>query len=417
MIKRNVETILIDELNRDTILTMTGARQVGKTTLLKWLRDYLEKTNKHVEMFTLEDKYLLADLNTHPENLMKYLTQKPYEDQKRFVLIDEIQYLDDPSNFLKYIHDLYKTTIKLVVTGSSAFYIDRKYRDSLAGRKQIVPIHPLSFTEYLRAKDEITLAERIWMNADLATIVTSGKNDALTPGDKQKIERYYRDYFIYGGYPGVVLETNSERKKEVLADLSMSFLRKDILEAGIKNEIKFYELVRLLAEQCGNLTNVNELSNTLGISREAVSNYIYVLEKGFIVRKIRPFHRNIRKELGKMPKIYFLDTGFRNTIMKNFHEIESRTGKGSSLENAFFISLFHHHNKRDIRFWRTKDKNEVDFIVDEKMAFEIKFNRNNFRESGYREFRRMYPEIPLRCISFSGNYRNDPDLCIYDFLA
>lgn len=414
MIKRNVETTLIDELNRRTILIMTGARQVGKTTLLKWLRDTLLKKNHHVEMLTLEDKYILADLNTHPENLMKYLPELSSTGQKCFVLIDEIQYLDDPSNFLKYIYDLYSPSIKLIVTGSSAFYIDRKYRDSLAGRKRIVQIHPLSFSEYLRSKDENDLADRIIVNSD---VFKSGNKGHFRPEDRQNIERFYKEYFVYGGYPGVVIETDSERKRDLLGDLSMSFLRKDILEAGIKNEIKFYELVRLLAEQCGNLVNMNELSNTLGISREAVSNYIYILEKGYIVRKIRPFHKNIRKELSKMPKIYFLDTGFRNTIIRNFQSIESRSDRGPSLENALFISLFNHHNKRDIRFWRTKDKNEVDFVVDEKQAYEIKFNRNSFRESQYKEFERLYPDIPLHCVSFTDDYRNDLNLGIYDFLA
>ncbi|RLD53758.1 MAG: ATP-binding protein, partial [Bacteroidetes bacterium] len=158
MIERFIEKKLILELNNDYILTMIGARQVGKTTLLNKIKKYLLKKKAVVNLFTLEDKTLLADLNTHPKNIFNYID---FDADKQFLLIDEIQYLDDPSNFLKYIYDLYNGKIKLVVTGSSAFYIDKKYKDSLAGRKKIIHIRPFTFSEFLLAKNAVELSKKI----------------------------------------------------------------------------------------------------------------------------------------------------------------------------------------------------------------------------------------------------------------
>lgn len=416
MIRRKIENVLFSELEKDTILTMTGARQVGKTTLLYKIKDHLTDKKEIVEYFTLEDKYLLADLNEHPKNIFKYISPDPERQRKTYLLIDEIQYLSDPSNFLKYIYDLYKDKIKLVVTGSSAFYIDKKYTDSLAGRKKIVRITPLTFSEFLTVKGEDKIAGKLSSYSILEDLPVVTKNDRLLKPEMDRIAFHFREYFSYGGYPKVVLEKNTGEKVEILRELYTSFLKKDIQESGIKNELKFYELLRLLASQCGQLLNINELSNTLNISREAVENYIYVLEKGFIIRLIRPFHTSLRKELAKMPKAYFLDTGYRNTVLNNFEDMESRIDNGQSLENSLFISLFDRNSFDSVKFWRTQNKNEVDFIIDEKAAFEVKFNRNNFYPKKYESFTKEYPQIPLRCVSYSKDYASEKELTVFDFL-
>ncbi|MCK5760275.1 MAG: ATP-binding protein [Candidatus Delongbacteria bacterium] len=414
MIERNIETTLYKELEKDTILTLIGARQVGKTTLLYKIRDHLKDKEENVEYFTLEDRYLLSDLNEHPKNIFNYISSKP--EKKIYLLIDEIQYLDDPSNFLKYIYDLHKDIIKLIVTGSSAFYIDKKFTDSLAGRKKIIRVTPFSFSEFLRAKDENNLSEIISSYSIMDESSIPVRNKKLLKPHKDKIALYYREYFKYGGYPKVVLESDENIKAEMLKELYTSFLKKDILESGIKNELKFYDLLRILAAQCGELLNMNELSNTLNISRDAVENYIYVMEKGFIIKLIRSYHTNLRKEISKMPKVYFLDTGYRNTILNNYNEIDLRIDNGQSLENSFFINMNILNNFNGIKFWRTQNKNEVDFLINEQTAFEIKFNRNKFNLSKYKVFNKNYPDIPLYCISYSKNYSKETELVIYDFL-
>lgn len=425
--RKKIEKKLYKELTRDTILTMIGARQVGKTTLLYKLKDYLENQNVIVSIFSLEDKDLLADLNKHPKNIFNYISDINKAEKRQYLLIDEIQYLDDPSNFLKYLYDLYHLRLKIVVTGSSAFYIDKKYKDSLAGRKKIINITPFTFSEFLVTKNEEKLANKLEKRS-LKNIngLLEDNDDApikLLNPEKDKITSYYKEYFKYGGYPKIVIENETEEKIEMLKELTFSFLKKDILESGIKNEEKFYSLLKILASQCGELLNSNELSNTLNISREAVDNYLYVLEKGFIIKLIKPFHTNLRKELSKMPKVFFLDTGYRNSILNLFEDIETRIDKGQSLENSFFIEMNkiikNDNSSKSIQFWRTKDKNEVDFIIDDKFAFEIKFNKNKFKTTKYKSFVKAYENIPLKCVSYSNDYKNEkPEdtLTIFDFL-
>ncbi len=407
MIKRLVEKKLIHETETDSILTMIGARQVGKTTLLNILKNHLLKKKKIVNLFTLEDKSLLSELNEHPKNIFNYID---FDSDKQYLLIDEIQYLDDPSNFLKYIYDLYHEKIKLIVTGSSAFYIDKKYKDSLAGRKKIVYIRHLTFSEFLLAKKETNLSKKI------SSFSYWNKNTKLKLLNQEKDKVYWllNEYFIFGSYPKIVFEKTKNEKKEYLKELHLSFLQKDIFEAGIKNELKFYELIKLLAYQSGELLNINELSNTLNVSRDAVENYLYVLEKSFIIKIIRPFHKNIRKELAKMPEMYFLDTGYRNSILNSFDKIDSRFDKGMAFETLFFNEL-NKQNLDSINFWRTKGKNEVDFIINEKFAFELKFNRKKFNINKYKSFVKLYPDIPLKCVSYLDDNTNE--LTITDFLS
>ena len=161
MITRKIYPEICKKLDGNKILILTGARQVGKTTLLETLRDMVMDEGATVHFFTLEDPDILRDFNQHPDKLFSYIPRG----KTCYLLIDEIQYLDDPSNFLKYHYDLHKDWLKLVVTGSSAFYLDHKFRDSLAGRKWIIPIHPFSFSEFLDAKGEEKYSQIIRKNS------------------------------------------------------------------------------------------------------------------------------------------------------------------------------------------------------------------------------------------------------------
>ena len=149
---------MVKNLDNDDILLLIGARQVGKTTVLRSIYRLIEKRDQNVYMFSLEDPMLLADLNAHPENIFNYI---PKQNNRIFLILDEIQYLDNPTNFLKYIYDLYAGKIKCVVSGSSAFYVDRKFKDSLAGRKRIIKLFSFSFSEFLLTKNENDISEKI----------------------------------------------------------------------------------------------------------------------------------------------------------------------------------------------------------------------------------------------------------------
>lgn len=369
-------------LENNDILLFVGARQAGKTTILKQIQSFLENDNKTVHFLNLEDPDYLGLLNKSPKNLFKIFTIDLRG--KTFLIIDEIQYLDNPTNFLKYFWDEYKGKIKIIVSGSSAFYIDKKFKDSLVGRKKIFNVRTLSFKEFLRFKSEDMLSQK-----DLRKISLS---------EKEKINTYYREYLIYGGYPRVVLAPLQE-KEDILRDIAYSYIKKDIYEANIKQDETFYRLFKILATQIGNLVNALELSNTLDVSKTAIDNHLYVMQKSFHISLIKPFFKNIRKELTKMPKIYFLDLGLRNFFISNFRPLETREDKGVILENAVFRELTEKYPVEEIKFWRTIQKNEIDFVVNEKKAFEVKINPKQFKESSYKIFLKNYPEINLSFVS------------------
>ncbi|MFH1412966.1 MAG: ATP-binding protein [bacterium] len=379
---RNVTKQAKKYLNDPEILLFVGARQAGKTTILKQLQAELEKKHKNIFFLNLEDPEYLELLNKSPKNIFKIFTINLKE--KNFIFIDEIQYLKDPSNFLKYIFDEYADKIKMIVSGSSAFYIDKKFKDSLAGRKKIFYVSTLSFKEFLWFKNENDLSRK--------------KFNKLTLAEKEKISNYYREFLIYGGYPRVVLKPMQE-KEDTLREIAFSYIKKDIHEANIKQEDVFYKLFKILASQTGGLFNSLELSNTLRVSKTTIDNYIYTMKKSFHISSLNPFYKNARKELTKMPKIYFNDLGLRNFFVNSFESFEKRDDKGALLENAVFIQFKEMFEKDKLKYWRTPQKNEVDFIVNQEKAFEVKASIGNFKKSKYKKFNELYNDIDLSIIS------------------
>ena len=394
-LRRKLFTELSNHLEEREFTIITGARQTGKTTLLRQLEEELKSENKKVYYLSLEDPEILANLNRHPDNIFKYLTLDT--NCITYLLMDEIQYLDDPSNFLKLLYDNYSSNFKLVVTGSSAFYIDKKFTDSLAGRKRLFKLYTLDFNEFIYFKTG---------SSDLINELSEIRNtEKYLSLKRRELKFLFKEYLTFGGYPGVVLAKDETKKKLLLKDLFLSYLQKDIYESKIRDENKFYELLIILANQTGSLLNMNELSNTLKISVTAVENYIYILQKSFHIQLIKPFHKNIRKELTKMPKIYFNDLGFRTTILNTYQDIETRLDKGEVIENYAYIRLREKYEMDYIKFWRTTSGNEVDFIIDDpglssKNAFEIKFNNTSYNMTKYKKFTEAYPDYSLQLRSY-----------------
>jgi predicted AAA+ superfamily ATPase len=390
-IRRNIETRLVQNLERNETMVLVGPRQAGKTTILKHLKEILDRRGEITFFINLEKKQFLNMLNENPENLFKLTGNLP--DRKVYAIIDEIQYLDDPANFLKYMYDEYAGKLKLIVSGSSAFYIDQKFKDSLAGRKRMFELRVLDFREFLVFKDCGELAELFTENPLLQKRQIPGLH-------ADKLNRLFLEFMRFGAFPGVVLEKTEAEKIDLLDELLNSYLGKDLETMGIRKKDKFYDLLRLLAGQVGNLVNQSELASTLRISVTAVENYLHILDKSFQVKKITPFYLNLRKELTRMPKLYFLDPGIRNILLDNFDPPEFRMDKGMYWENTIFKLLHDRDDVKTINFWRTQDQNEVDFIINKKFALEAKFNGDRFSPTGYKQFSQSYPEIPLRAASF-----------------
>lgn len=392
MPERKILSEVKDHLKSDQISVITGARQTGKTTVLEQLHDFLTDKGEAVYLFTLEDINFLNAFNEHPENVFRFMKQ---ENKRTVLLLDEIQYLDNPSNFLKLLYDKYKKQLKIVATGSSAFYIDKKFKDSLAGRKRIFELYPLDFEEFLIFREQDHLI------ADWYEL--KNRADYISP-QRNSLQTLFEEYLTFGGYPSVVLEQNTEKKTALLKELFSSYLKRDMHESGIQNPDKFFNLITLLAHQCGSLLNINEMANTLQLSVTAIENYLYVMRKCYHINLVRPFYTNIRKELTKMPKIYFNDTGFRNAVINQFTPVAQRIDKGILIENYMYVRLRQIYNTDMIKFWRTADGNEVDFIIPENQengqAIEVKFNQSEFKASKYKKFKTLYPGFPVTCRAY-----------------
>ncbi len=382
--KRDILDKIKKVLLREEFIILSGARQTGKTTLMRILKDYLEKSGHPCYYFNLENPEYLKLFNENTFNVFEVM---PKDNVKQYIFIDEIQYLDDPSGFLKLLFDEKREQIKVVCSGSSSFYLDKKFKDSLAGRKFLFEIYPLNFLEFLLFKNE----------------------DKLLAERKNKLSLYYRkrlaglwqEYLIFGGYPKIVLEENEEMKKVLLEEIGTSYIKKDIFDAGIRNEEKYFFLLKLLASQTGQLVNSKELSNTIGIAHKTVLEYLYVMKKSYQISFITPFYNNLRKELVKMPKVYFNDLGLRNFFLGDYSLIEKRSDRGAYLENVAFREFQKEvENVSKIKFWRTQDQKEVDFVVGEK-AYEIKYDAFGCKEKKYEAFKQQYPHIEFSFLSAS----------------
>jgi predicted AAA+ superfamily ATPase len=384
--KRNLFESLRSHLAKKEFTLLTGARQTGKTTLLRQLEIFCQEINLPAIFINLENKNLLMELNKSPLNILNFL---PVSEKRIVIFIDEIQYLEDPSNFLKLLYDEYAEKIKVVATGSSAFYIDKTFKDSLSGRKKIFQLYTCSFDEYLKMSNKGDLYEelkRIQINPTAKTLHI------------EILQQEWNNYMIYGGYPAVVTEPNNKEKMAYLKEIRDSFVKRDILESGVQNENVFYNLFRIIAGQTGNLINVNELSRSLNAKNETISNYLYILQKCFHIALLRPFKKNLRKELTKMPKVFLFDNGLRNCLINNFETPSFRMDIGELWENQYFRLLLEKYDINDISFWRTTDENEVDFVINpitNSYAVEVKYNKNAIKESKYKIFKETYPKIPL----------------------
>jgi predicted AAA+ superfamily ATPase len=395
-------------LDTPEIILLIGARQVGKTSILYLLMDQLKKKkvpDDHIHYFDLEDMDTLQIFNQGAKEFISYLDALGSDiKSKNYIFVDEIQYMDDPANFLKIIADHYKN-FKLIVSGSSTLEIKKKFKDSLAGRKVVFEIYPLDFSEYLIFKKEDALCKTLLKSDIRHTDFRGDINKVPARLLMKEFAKQYNEYLIFGGYPRIALEPVHDKKLSYLIEIYNSYVKKDIKDLmRIDNITAFNNLLKALALQVGSLVNITELCNALKIARETVERYLFILENTFIIKTISPFSNNPRKEISKMSKIYFTDTGLRNIIIKNMSAPHERVDAGALIENSvlgqFLKNLL---PLQEIHFWRTLAKNEVDFILTEGnriMPIEVKYT--SFKS----------PKVPLGIRYFQRDYKTDKSIVL-----
>ncbi|CAA6822240.1 MAG: ATPase [uncultured Sulfurovum sp.] len=353
--KRDLESKIERYLESSEIIAIFGPRQVGKTTLLK---EFYNRVENPV-FLTFEDIELKV---LFEEDIKSFIAL--YIDPYEHIFIDEFQYAKMGGKHLKYIYDT--TDKKIFISGSSAMELSINAVKYLVGRVFVFNLYSFSFGEFLRVKDE-----------NLYKLYSKADENISAPLSK-KIYGYLDEYITYGGYPRVILSQSNEEKKEVLKNLLSIYLLRDIKEiAKIADETKMYRLVKALSLQIGNVVVYSELSKLIGINTVQLKEYLDVFEKAFLTKTISPFFTNKQLEIVKNPEIFFFDMGLRNVIIKNFSPLEDRVDQGAMLENFVFRELV----ERDVKYYRTKNGAEVDFIVDDAIPVEIKSNLTSIKIS------------------------------------
>ena len=344
MIQRTVLKKLKELYKQPDILALVGARRVGKTTLMKLL---YEKESKPKEFMSFDDHEILR---LFEENIKEFA--KLYEG--KILFIDEFQYSKNGGKKLKYLYDLHN--FKIIISGSSAPELTIQSLNYLVGRVFVVEIPPISFEEYIKYKDD--------------KLISLIKN--ITTETLPLIKPYFEEYLTYGGYPQVILEKTPEEKKQRLKQIVDTYLLKEIRDIlQFKDSVLFEKLLKLLALEHGSMVNKSKLSSLLGISIPKLNEMLDVLTKTYVISLIKPYKNSKIKQLIKTPKLYFLDNGFRNTLLDNFKEINYRADKGFVYEGFILHSLL--YKEKDVLFYNYKNSSEVDFLVDE-VAIEVKSN-------------------------------------------
>jgi len=318
---------------------------------MKKLQEKLKGLNKSsifLNLDVIEDRQFFKTQHTLLDLIKKKTGKKGV-----YVFIDEISRLENAGMFLKGLYDL-KTGHKFIVSGSGSLELKANIIEPLTGRKKIFHCFPLSFTEFAVYKLKIHFD-----NFDKLYAETT-KHLVIQPYLRQRL---INEYLNFGGYPRVVLAETEEEKIEVLREIYLSYLEKDIgLLLKVEKEQAFENLVKILSHQVGNLINRSELSSTLGLTEKTVKKYLYFLEKTFVINLVKPFFRNARKELTKSPKVYFSDLGLLHLAQGILPSIQKPT-RGNVFENACFLRLKELHLLKPPQFWRTKSGAEVDFII------------------------------------------------------
>jgi predicted AAA+ superfamily ATPase len=378
-IRRDLEKKLEKYKDVREIIAIVGTRQCGKTTLIEHFFSKL----KNKEMISFEDQKTLNLFSTNIDLFIE-IHVKGID----YLFIDEFQYAKNGGKQLKYIYDNYD--VKIFITGSSAPDLAVHGLKFLVGRVFILNLYPFSFSEFLRYKNE-----------KLHEIYLEKKSSKEF---LDMINRYYQEFAIYGGYPRVITSKTIEEKKDVLKNIYNTYFLREVKEIlQLSDNFKLAKLIKILALQTGSLTNYSELCSTVEYKNIELLKSLNVLVQTFICIEAKPFFTNKKKEIIKSPEFFFLDNGFRNIVLNNFQALGDRVDTGSLNENFVASELIKGEN--ELKYWRTKFKAEVDFILEkngETIPIEVKSQLNDKKITrSFRNFLDMYE--PKKGFIFSYN--------------
>ena len=367
MIIRDIEQVIRNRIGKGKAIIITGARQVGKTTLLKHiLSDYRQNETRFWNCDEPDIRIMLQNANS---GQLKAMAGK-----SKIIVIDEAQRIQGIGLTLKLLHDS-MPHIQLAITGYSSLDLSDTIKEPLTGRKFEYSLYPFSTAEL--ARNSSPIEEMRMLNSRL----------------------------VYGFYPDVV--NNPGNEQEILINLASSYLYKDVFEfQGIRKHSVIEKLLQALALQVGSEVSFNELGSLLGINVLTVQKYVDLLEKAYIVFHLSSYSRNLRNELKKSIKIYFYDNGIRNSIIANFSRPDLRSDIGALWENFLISERIKNNAFNNIKarhyFWRTTQKQEIDFLEEKNgiiQAWKFKYSAKKGNAKCPVTFAKAYPEIKYGVIT------------------
>ncbi|MFA6404464.1 MAG: ATP-binding protein [Candidatus Paceibacterota bacterium] len=361
---RIISKALLENIGKKPILVLYGARQVGKTTLIKSILEKFTKT-LYLQGDDPKDALLLEHRST--DELRDLVSG--YD----LVVIDEAQRVKDIGTTLKLIADNVKD-VRVIASGSSAFELANRLSEPLTGRNRKFYLYPLSMSELIEAYGKINTSKEL------------------------------ETYMSFGMYPKIVSAESREEKALLVKELAGDYLFKDLFMFGdIRNSFAFEKLIKLLALRIGGEISYSELAKEVGISRDTVLNYIKLLEQAFIIFRLTPLYTNKSKEINKSHKIYFYDVGIRNALINNTDPMELRLDKGAIFENFFIAEKVkekeYSGRTSEIHFWKSRSGSEVDFVEvsgGSINAFECKWKEVVKAPKTWLE---TYPKSSFECVT------------------
>ncbi len=345
MIKRSAKNKIVNSLKLKEITIITGPRQIGKTTILKEIITDLRNKGEKVLYLNLD----IEDDSRHFSSQQQLLNKIELEvgHDKAFVFIDEIQQKENAGRFLKGIYDM-DLPYKFIVTGSGSIELKEKISEALTGRKYLIEMKPVSFEEFCNYKTRYKYEDKL---------------DKYFEVEKEQSRLLLREYLRFGGYPAVVTADTIARKQEIMNEVFISYITKDIsFLLGVRYPDKFVKLIKLLSVLSGGIINYSQLAKDVGIRTETLKTFLWYAEQTYIIKIVKPYFTNPKKELTKSPTIYFNDLGMLNFSNHSFTGVPKN---GMVFQNFVYQVLENRFSKglQKINYWRTKDKAEVDFIV------------------------------------------------------
>jgi uncharacterized protein len=365
MIKRGIAQHIEKRWFSGKTIVLLGARQVGKTTLLRQLTRNLEGPLTWINGDSPQDRSILNRINGE--------RAKALFAPGTVVVVDEAQRLDNAGLTLKIIHDSCPD-IQLVATGSSSFELADRIKEAMTGRKWTFHLFPFSFEELVAHTDVFSATRNLEAR------------------------------LIFGSYPDVINRAGSEN--EVLMELTSDYLYKDVFALrDLRKPVALEKLVRALAFQIGHQVSYRKLAQLTGLDKETVERYIWLLEESFIVFRLPSFSRNLRNELKRSRKIYFYDLGIRNAVIQQFNALDVRNDVGQLWEN-YLVSerrklLSNNKIYSNMYFWRSTRQQEIDYLEERDghlYAYEFKWNPSK-RTSFPGSYTTAYPDASTHHIT------------------